>query len=58
MKYMEQHKIIKGLLKERNLYLKDKSVAIRELTSSEVAVWNMDHFMFWLRDKYRLAQKE
>ena len=53
MKYMEQHKIIKGLLKEWDLYLEDKSVATRKITSSEVAVWNVDHFMFWLRNKYK-----
>ena len=50
---MEQQEVIKGLLKEWDLYLKEKSVAIRKITSSEVAVWNVDHFMFWLRDKYK-----
>jgi len=46
-------KAIKDLLKEWDLYLKDKKVATRQLTSSEVAVFNVDHFMFWLRDKYK-----
>lgn len=48
---------IKDLLTEWDEYLKDKKVLHRKVYDSEVAIYNVDHFMFWLKDKYKSKRK-